>query len=122
NIPISEVATSNLDELDFSSEATLTVTAQDVETTTDYTVNITETVDPKITERAALMAIYNANEYNGYFLNWDVDDTDVSEWEGVTTDENGLVIKLILNHVDLRVIPAEIGQLSNLEHLELFHN
>src|SRR5690606_12328565 len=102
----------NLNELDFSSEGTLTVTAQDGEVTTDYTVNITEGIDPKITERAALIAIHDANRYNR--LSWDIEDPDVSNWKGVTTNENGLVIELILNFTDLRVIPAETGQLSTL--------
>src|SRR5690606_19230478 len=70
---------------DFYSEVVYTVTAQD-ETTTGYTVTVQIGMDP---QRAALITIYNANP--GNTLGWDLDDPDIDNWEGVTTDEVGNV-------------------------------
>src|SRR5690606_23097271 len=120
DITNSEGATTNLDELDFSSEATLTVTAQDSETTTDYAVNITEGIDPLITERAALIAIYNSIENNT--LNWPVEDetSNINNWPGVTVNEEGRVIKLNMDHQNIVSLSENIGDLTMLKELSLF--
>ena len=47
----------------------------------------------------------------------------ISEWEGVTTDDNGRVTQLDLYGNELTgEIPAELGNLANLEQLDLFGN
>ena len=76
------------------------------------------------TDRAALVALYNATGganwgNNG---NW-LSNAPMGEWHGVTTDSDGRV-----THLDLRTnqltgeIPAELGNLTNLEGLDLYGN
>ena len=76
------------------------------------------------TDRAALVALYNAtggpnwNDNN----NW-LSDVPISEWHGVTTDDNGRVTALELDINKLRgEIPPELGNLANLEDLVLGDN
>ena len=76
------------------------------------------------TDREALVALYNATGGPHWKINnnW-LSDVPISEWIGVTTDDNGRVIEL-----DLRVnqlsgeIPAELGSLTNLQFLRLQGN
>ena len=76
------------------------------------------------TDRAALVALYNATGganwgNNG---NW-LSNAPMGEWHGVITDSDGLV-----THLDLRTnqltgeIPAELGDLTNLTELQLRSN
>ena len=71
---------------------------------------------PPETEREALVALYNATggpnwEGNN---NW-LSDVPISEWEGVTTDDNGRVTQLNLSVNELSgEIPPELGNLANL--------
>ena len=71
-----------------------------------------------------LIALYNATggpnwEGNN---NW-LSDVPISEWEGVTTDDNGRVTQLNLRWNQLSgEIPAELDNLANLERLRLDGN
>ena len=50
-------------------------------------------------------------------------DAPLSEWDGVKTDDDGRVIELVLRYKDLSgEIPAELGSLSNLRHMDLEGN
>ena len=78
------------------------------------------------TDRAALVALYNAtggaNWDNDKKVNWK-SNSPLNNWYGVTTDDNGRVIKLELS--DSRLcgeIPAQLGDLSELERLDLSGN
>ena len=79
---------------------------------------------PPETEREALVALYNATvgpnwEGNN---NW-LSDVPISEWEGVTTDDNGRVTQLNLSVNELSgEIPPELGNLANLTGLYLDRN
>ena len=73
------------------------------------------------TDREALVALYNATGGENWRNNdnW-LSDAPLGEWKGVTTDDNGRVIKLALDKSDLSgEIPAELGNLANLEYLFL---
>ena len=76
------------------------------------------------TDRAALGALYNAT--NG--ANWHDKDNwqsgaPMGEWHGVTTDSDGRVTHLSLYNNQLTgEIPAELGNLTNLEGLQLRTN
>ena len=73
------------------------------------------------TDREALVALYNATGGP----NWDssdnwLSDVPIGEWFGVTTDDNGRVTELRLSENLLSgEIPAELGNLANLETLVL---
>lgn len=101
---------------DFSSGVVYTVTAQD-ESTTAYIITI-EVAAPS--QREVLIAIYNANP--GNTLEWDLDDPDINNWQGVVTDENNNIIELYLQYKKLSIIPAEVGQLPNLTQFNLYNN
>ena len=100
----------------FTDDVTYTVTAEDgSEQGYNVTVSIKE-----ITEREALIAIYNANPDNT--LGWDIASEDMTTWDGVGFNEIGNVIRLILGQKKLTVIPKEIGRLVNLELFDIFDN
>ena len=71
-------------------------------------------------DRAVLVVLYAAT--GG--ANWE-DNTNwlsaapLDEWYGVTTDEEGRVLRLNWNKLE-GWIPAELGQLKNLTELHLF--
>ena len=75
-------------------------------------------------DRAALVALYNAT----VGPNWDsndnwLSDVPISEWSGVTTDDNGRVTGLDLRQNQLRgEISPELGNLANLQELYLHEN
>ena len=76
------------------------------------------------TDREALIALYHATDGPNWRnnTNW-LSDAPVSEWHGVITDNSGGVIELILRGNQLSgEIPAELGNLTNLEGLELAEN
>lgn len=100
----------------FSSEVTYTVTAEDGSKVT-YQVTLEVA---NMTPREALLAIYNANP--GNTLGWDVNDPDISNWQGITVDENGVVTKIDFYDKVITTLPPEIGQLVNLEELLLNFN
>ncbi len=76
------------------------------------------------TDRAALVALYNATGGPNWKNNdkW-LSDAPIGEWHGVVTNDNGRVIGLNLfdNHLD-GTIPAELGSISTLEWLGLSDN
>ena len=85
----------------------------------------TATPTPSVqTDRAALVALYNAT--NG--ANWDDNDNWLSakplgEWDGVATNAQGRVIQLYLQYNNLKgTIPSELGNLSKLTDLTLWEN
>jgi len=80
--------------------------------------------DPTSPDRAVLVALYEATNGDNWTndTNW-LSDRPLSEWRGVTTDENGRVASLGLVGNQLSgTIPKEIGQLQNLTQLWLDGN
>ena len=74
-------------------------------------------------DREALVALYNATGGP----NWDriswPSYWPISEWTGVTTDDNGCVTELYLTKKQLSgEIPPELGNLTNLIKLDLSRN
>ena len=79
---------------------------------------------PDTPDESALLAIYNATVGE----EWDKDskwltNTPLGKWYGVTVDSNGRVTELRLGDNGLDgVIPPEVGNLEELEHLDLGTN
>ena len=104
-----------------------TVTPTDTpapEPTAAPTAAPTDTPAPTADDRAALAALYEATDG----ANWDsnanwLSDRPIGEWYGVIADLSGRVTELSLNFIQLSgEIPAELGNLANLELLELEGN
>ena len=79
---------------------------------------------PQGSDRAALIALYNATDGPNWVskTNW-LSDEPLGEWYGVTTDGGGRVTRLDLNTNQLiGEIPPELGSLSNLQRLNLSNN
>ena len=75
-------------------------------------------------DRAALTALYNATGGDNWFnnTNW-LTDAPLSEWNGVSTNNEGHVVTLYLGHNSLSgAVPPEIGGLINLSYLYLGSN
>ena len=98
----------------------------DAPTATDTPVPATPTAPPAAsgpaeTDREALVALYNAADGENWNRsdNW-LSDAPLGEWEGVTTNDDGRVTKLLFigNNIGGE-LPAELGSLSNLTHLLL---
>ena len=73
------------------------------------------------TDRAALVALYNATNGANWTdkANW-LSDEPLGEWQGVTTDDDGSVTQIRLGDNNLvGSIPSDLGDLSNLEILAL---
>ena len=76
------------------------------------------------TDRAALVALYNATGGADWTdnINW-LSDGPLDDWYGVNTDANGRVTTVDLSGNQLTgSIPAQLGNLSNLERLSLTGN
>ena len=76
------------------------------------------------TDREALIALYHATDGPNwtYNENW-VSDELLGDWYGVTTDDDGRVIWLLLIENNLvGTIPAELGQLSKLTTVDFYFN
>ena len=76
------------------------------------------------TDRAALVALYNATDGAnwGHKDNWQ-SEAPMGEWHGVTTNSDGRVTHLdLFNNQLTGEIPAELGDLTNLEGLYLSFN
>ena len=75
-------------------------------------------------DRAALVAFYNATKGASWSTrrNW-LSDRPLDEWWGVTTNSDGRVAELYLGYNLLTgPIPAALGDLSNLQQLDLVSN
>ena len=75
-------------------------------------------------DRAALVALYNATGGATWTnnTNW-LSAMALSQWHGVSTDANGRVTDLYLTDHNLSgEIPAELGDLTNLQNLYLWQN
>ena len=75
-------------------------------------------------DRAVLVALYNATDGANWTnnTNW-LSDRPIREWHGVTSDAGGRVNGLLLGGNQLSGdIPAELGNLANLEFLHLHSN
>ena len=75
-------------------------------------------------DRLALEAFYDATNGSSWTTNTNWKTTEaLSAWYGVTTDGNGRVTELVLDYNQLRgEIPASLGNLANLEILNLYDN
>ena len=77
-----------------------------------------------VSDRAALVALYNATDGPNWTNNthW-LSDRPIGEWHGVTTDATGRVVELSLRDNQLSgQIPAELGSLASLQSLDLKAN
>ena len=73
-----------------------------------------------ISQKDALIAIYNANPANT--LTWDITSNNLGTWENVTINDENKVIGLNLIDKGLTNIPSEIGALTEMTFLELRSN
>ena len=76
------------------------------------------------TDRAALVALYNATEGANWTdnTNW-LSNQVLSAWDGITTDTDGRVTELLFYNNQLTgSIPTKLGQLTHLESLNLNNN
>ena len=116
-----------------SGQAVVSVTASDAQgrsAATTFAVWVTE--DP---DRAALVALYEATNGPNWINseNW-LTDAPLADWYGVTTDERGRVLEVVLSgewdseahgyvhHGLAGPIPPELGNLASLQRLELSMN
>ena len=75
-------------------------------------------------QRAALVAFFAATDGDNWTNNegW-LSDLPLDQWHGVTTDGRGKITGLQLDENNLSgTIPAVVGQLASLEHLDLWGN
>ncbi|MEM9362987.1 MAG: hypothetical protein AAGA43_10140 [Bacteroidota bacterium] len=93
---------------DFSKTVIYTVTAED-STESSYEVE----VEVLKSDRQVLIELYNANPNND--LDWDLDDEDISNWEGITL-EDGRVVEIIFEYKRIEVLPSSIGDLTKLRY------
>ena len=81
--------------------------------------------DGPASDRAVLEVLYDATDGDNWGLedsNWKKDSMPLDSWQGITTDSNGRVTKLIINDKFPNVngnVPADLGKLSNLIWLNL---
>ncbi|MEE1964612.1 leucine-rich repeat domain-containing protein [Allomuricauda taeanensis] len=108
-------------EQNFTNPVEYTVTAENGATKT-YTVTIDIALTAVESDRAALMAIYNASpEAQDGLTGWGSEQP-LNDWLGVTTNAEGRVIKIRLSNKVLKVLPTEVGNLTKLESLNLSSN
>ena len=80
--------------------------------------------DQLASERAALVAFYNATDGSNWPINWYwLNNEPVGNWYGVTTDDSGSVTHLNLQRNNLNgSLPSQLGNLKNLRQLYLPYN
>ncbi|VAW14721.1 hypothetical protein MNBD_BACTEROID03-1352 [hydrothermal vent metagenome] len=103
---------------DFTDPIAYTVTAEDGSTAI-YTITITIA----LTQKQILQAILDANPNNT--LGWDLENTTADQLNtlnGVHTNLEGAIYKLVLSDNALDQLPSEIGQLTSLKELYLTDN
>ena len=86
--------------------------------------NSTSTTALTVSDRAALVALYNATDGATWRnnVNW-LSDEPLDAWEGVTTDDRGRVIQLHLVEQQLNgSLPFEMGDLTELKWLSIARN
>ena len=94
---------------------------EDAAKATPTAVLATAMPTPASDDRAVLVALYNATGFQIWHenTNW-LSDRPLGEWAGVLVDGNGRVTYLDLSRNQLSgEIPPELGNLSNLVHLNL---
>ncbi len=101
---------------DFTNPVTYTLTAQDG-SKVEYVITV---INVSTSQRTALIAIYNAN--SGNTLGWDLNDSDISNWDGVDVDGDGYISELSIDNKSITAIPPQIDQLIKLEYLLLHNN
>ena len=105
--------------------AELIVESVDGKLSLTYTISQKPNLDYQLAlEREALIAIYNALDGDNWTnnTNW-CSDKPVSEWHGITINENGFVDNLSLDNNNLYgIIPRDIAKLSYLRWLILRDN
>ncbi|GAA0734060.1 hypothetical protein GCM10009430_48840 [Aquimarina litoralis] len=118
SIVVSEGATivQNIDTtFDFSEPIVYSVLAEDG-STKDYTISVRVVTS---TAREILTSFFNQNPDNT--LGWNLENEDVSTWEGVVVVDDK-VVALELNEKGLTVLPPEICDLFYLKTLSLESN
>ena len=78
----------------------------------------------KLTDQEILVKLFetmNGPKWkDSYKENW-LSDKPIGEWKGVETNEEGRVVKLVLNTDSVtKLVPKEIGDLTELEELSIF--
>lgn len=98
----------------FTSGVNYTITAE------DGSVATYELILDVLTDMKILILLYDANP--GNILEWDITDSDIGTWKGVTTNSDGYVTDLKLESSELTVLPPEFGQLYNLMNADFDRN
>ena len=102
----------------------LTVCSDDPATTAPPPPPPSPPVQTDTSDRAALIALFNATDGPSWSENrhWNTTRT-IRDWRGVVTDRDGFVTELVLSDNDLSgTLPAELGDLTRLSRLELDDN
>lgn len=88
----------------------------------NFKAKFSYTGSASIADSLALIALYNSTNGNGWNLPWNTS-KQVSSWEGVLLNGEGRVywLSLVSNNLD-GTIPPEIGNLTELKHLDLSDN
>ena len=114
-----------VDDTDYEGDEDFTVTLSDpVNATLGTPAVATFIIEDNEVERDVLVAFYNATGGANWTFNtnW-LGDEPLSEWRGVTTNDDGRVTELDLRNNQLTgEIPEELAQLTQLRHLYLFGN
>ncbi len=88
----------------------------------EFTLTRADGIEVNATDRAALIALYNATDGPNWTNTWDISES-VFEWFGVVASSEGRVIELTLAGNNLTgTLPTEIGDLTELSNLSLTGN